>query len=310
MEGIEIIAIGLYVVIKAFVSYVCFRKGKPVFGALGLISIPIPLFIGWFAVVGAIRLAKPSSSWASDRYDQRKMAAARLRFPDEGEATAQSAKGSWDLEPAAVTSGSRQVSPARTSQALARNDSDRGVRESAAKALSDLKGEKRTSGEEVPSEADFDRMATSGRGSTRIRAASDENAPPSALATLARDPWNEVRLAVAQNKGAPMELLDDLKHDGHKTVALEAGLAIERRLAESEQDDETDDLGTGSMKPSTEDSQDPDNGLGREQVPTPQFDMNGSGQLVENLERLATLVEAGHLTSDEFEVLKARLIGR
>lgn len=117
MEGPELIAIGLYVAIKSFISYICFRKGKPVFGALGLISIPIPLFIGWFAVVGAIRLAKPSSRWALDRYDPHKMAAARHRFPED-EALAQTATRSWGLESPSVTSEDPRGSQARVPQTL------------------------------------------------------------------------------------------------------------------------------------------------------------------------------------------------
>ena len=52
-------------------------KGKPVFAVLGLVLLP-------FALVGAIRLAKPTSMWAKRRYrpGSSKDVRARARFPE------------------------------------------------------------------------------------------------------------------------------------------------------------------------------------------------------------------------------------
>jgi disulfide bond formation protein DsbB len=56
---------------------ICFQKGKPWFGGVGLL-------IGWFALIGAIRLAKPGSSWYRKyAHDPWKQHQARMRFPDE-----------------------------------------------------------------------------------------------------------------------------------------------------------------------------------------------------------------------------------
>lgn len=50
-------------------------KGKPI---TGLIGLPVP----FFAYVGAIRLAKPTSFWARRWYGPKKMARAQARFAD------------------------------------------------------------------------------------------------------------------------------------------------------------------------------------------------------------------------------------
>jgi len=50
-------------------------KGKYIFGVIGIFS-------GLFSLIGAIRLAKPNSSWARDRYNEAKMAASGARYPD------------------------------------------------------------------------------------------------------------------------------------------------------------------------------------------------------------------------------------
>jgi hypothetical protein len=63
-------------------AYVSFRKGKPAFGALGLLGvIPGLTPLGLFAVVGAVRYAKPGSTWARDRYSPFEMEIAWSRFP-------------------------------------------------------------------------------------------------------------------------------------------------------------------------------------------------------------------------------------
>jgi hypothetical protein len=61
---------------------VCFQKGKQTFGALGIAGFLFP-GASWFAIVGALRIGKPSSSWAQRRYDPQKMATAVQRFPDD-----------------------------------------------------------------------------------------------------------------------------------------------------------------------------------------------------------------------------------
>jgi hypothetical protein len=60
-------------------------KGKPIFAVLGVVALP-------FAVVGAVRLAKPTSPWAKRRYREgsSKDVRARARFP-EGRRTG------WDV---------------------------------------------------------------------------------------------------------------------------------------------------------------------------------------------------------------------
>jgi hypothetical protein len=57
-------------------AVICVMKGKPWFAAIGVLAA------GIFSIVGAIRLAKPTSSWAW-RYDERKMAESMRRFPKE-----------------------------------------------------------------------------------------------------------------------------------------------------------------------------------------------------------------------------------
>ena len=59
----------------AFVA-VCFMKGKLMWGVLGL-------YLGPVAIVGACRLAKPTSSWAKNRYDEDKLARSRERYKGE-----------------------------------------------------------------------------------------------------------------------------------------------------------------------------------------------------------------------------------
>ncbi len=54
-------------------TIICLLKGKLI---TGLIGLPMPSF----SVIGAIRLAKPSSFWAKRFYDEKKMARAQERF--------------------------------------------------------------------------------------------------------------------------------------------------------------------------------------------------------------------------------------
>lgn len=62
-------AIGFHLVM----AVLCFLKGKL---ATGLIGIVVPVV----ALVGAVRLAKPGSTWALRRYGERKQERARSRF--------------------------------------------------------------------------------------------------------------------------------------------------------------------------------------------------------------------------------------
>ena len=52
---------------------ICAMKGKWVFFALGWFS-------GIFWIVGALRIAKPSSYWARKHYNERQLAIAEQRF--------------------------------------------------------------------------------------------------------------------------------------------------------------------------------------------------------------------------------------
>lgn len=64
---------------------VCFQKGKTVLGWTGVVGLlpPLTLILGWFPVVGALRTARPSSSWARKRYGPAQMATAQSRFPND-----------------------------------------------------------------------------------------------------------------------------------------------------------------------------------------------------------------------------------
>ena len=75
MEAAQAIPTGvvaLVVFVPAIV--ICFLKGKPILGIIGI-------FVGLVALVGAIRLAKPDSRWARQRYDRTYLALAQARFP-------------------------------------------------------------------------------------------------------------------------------------------------------------------------------------------------------------------------------------
>lgn len=57
-------------------AYVCFRKGKLMWGVLGVYVPPI-------GIVGALRLARPTSAWARKHYGEEKMARSRERYAKE-----------------------------------------------------------------------------------------------------------------------------------------------------------------------------------------------------------------------------------
>jgi hypothetical protein len=76
-SGIEnVLGIGIGLLISWAFVIVCFMKGKLMWGVLGLYLAP-------FAIVGACRLAKPTSAWAKKRYDEDKLARSRERYKGE-----------------------------------------------------------------------------------------------------------------------------------------------------------------------------------------------------------------------------------
>jgi len=73
--------IGLTMILAgyAYLIVICFLKGKPGFGALGILGFFLPV-IGWVAIIGATRIAKPDSWWARKYYGPEKMNIAHQRF--------------------------------------------------------------------------------------------------------------------------------------------------------------------------------------------------------------------------------------
>lgn len=59
-------------------AVICLLKGKLMWAVLGIYISPI-------ALVGALRLAKPDSRWARDRYDPEKLARSHARYAVEAE---------------------------------------------------------------------------------------------------------------------------------------------------------------------------------------------------------------------------------
>lgn len=59
-------------------AFICFRKGKLMWGVIGVYIPPVGIF-------GAVRLAKPDSAWAKKRYDDEKMARSNERYAKEAE---------------------------------------------------------------------------------------------------------------------------------------------------------------------------------------------------------------------------------
>lgn len=81
-EGTTLLPLALVVSGYVATIIVCFRKGKPVFGLIGLVGLlpPAAPIAVWFPIVGAARLAKPDSPWARQRYDPTQLHAAAVRF--------------------------------------------------------------------------------------------------------------------------------------------------------------------------------------------------------------------------------------
>ena len=72
------------VVLQLWLVSFCYRKRKPVLARIGLVALIVPgLFI--VPLVGAIRLARPSSSWAVLHYGDEFMGRAARRYPDDHE---------------------------------------------------------------------------------------------------------------------------------------------------------------------------------------------------------------------------------
>ncbi|WP_433272403.1 hypothetical protein ACQPZA_19230 [Pseudonocardia xinjiangensis] len=69
-------ALGLTITIAVNLAFalVAVLKGRTVLGVIGV-------FVPLLAMVAALRLARPSSPWATRRYDERRLARARVRFP-------------------------------------------------------------------------------------------------------------------------------------------------------------------------------------------------------------------------------------
>ena len=79
MEVIIVIAL-----VQIALAVICFAKGKPGMGVAGL-------FIGWFAIFGACRLAKPGSWWDRSVYNAAQKAHTRVRYGVPSEIVTQTA---------------------------------------------------------------------------------------------------------------------------------------------------------------------------------------------------------------------------
>jgi len=75
-ESTDIASVVIGIAFGVLLAYVCFRKGKLMWGVLGIYIPPI-------GIVGALRLAKPTSAWAKSRYDTAKLTRSRERYGDE-----------------------------------------------------------------------------------------------------------------------------------------------------------------------------------------------------------------------------------
>ena len=71
--------LGAFLVIVIYPFVVCWQKGRRGCFWLGIGGVIVP-FLGIAHWIGALRLARPDSSWAKKNYDPEKMARARARF--------------------------------------------------------------------------------------------------------------------------------------------------------------------------------------------------------------------------------------
>ena len=72
----DAISIATSILVGLGLAYVCFRKGKLMWGVVG---VYIPLA----GLIGALRLAKPTSAWARKHYDEAKLTRSRERYAKE-----------------------------------------------------------------------------------------------------------------------------------------------------------------------------------------------------------------------------------
>ena len=77
----EIVALGL-LALSIYSFVVCWQKGRKGMFWWSFAGIIIP-FVGILHLIGALRIARPDSTWAQQRYGVDKMAKSRARFGDE-----------------------------------------------------------------------------------------------------------------------------------------------------------------------------------------------------------------------------------
>ena len=75
-SGTDAGSIATSILLGLFVAYICFRKGKLMWGVIGVYLLPV-------GIIGACRLAKPSSPWARKHYGDEKMARSHARYAKE-----------------------------------------------------------------------------------------------------------------------------------------------------------------------------------------------------------------------------------
>ena len=74
-----LLGLGTILALFASTAVICFLKGKPVFGILGVLALLFGGFSLW-ALIGACRIAKPTSWWARKKYGPEKMDVSHRRF--------------------------------------------------------------------------------------------------------------------------------------------------------------------------------------------------------------------------------------
>ena len=74
-----LLGLGAILALFASTAVICFLKGKPVFGILGVLALLFGGFSLW-PLIGACRIAKPTSWWARKKYGPEKMDIAHRRF--------------------------------------------------------------------------------------------------------------------------------------------------------------------------------------------------------------------------------------
>src|SRR5262245_59838539 len=70
------------VAMNIYVFMACWQKGRRTMFCLGIAGLIVP-YIGIAHWIGAIRLARPESKWAQEKYGPEKMARSRARFGDQ-----------------------------------------------------------------------------------------------------------------------------------------------------------------------------------------------------------------------------------